>query len=83
VIHLSLRAAVCSLPRKVQRTFSSYFPTHHPINQNKRTDDEFRVSDGINSLREGPPTRRELASDARFPSSIEKRFALPPTICSI
>jgi hypothetical protein len=32
----------------------------------------------LSSLREGPPTRRELALDARPLYSVEKRFALQP-----
>jgi hypothetical protein len=37
----------------------------------------------ISSLREGQPTRRELASDTHPASSIEERFALHPDICAM
>ncbi len=37
----------------------------------------------VSSLREGPPTRRDLASDTFTPSfSIEKHFVLQPTLCA-
>ena len=34
----------------------------------------------VGTLREGPPTRRDLASDTATPSSIEQHFVLQPIL---